>query len=100
MHEAAMSFYRDQVYPHLVSWLGNPKPIEEIRQRLVPLAKGNVLEIGAGPGVNFAHYDPATVNKGCFDVPRSKDGESNWKLSFWTCQEKGFLWLTRVSIRQ
>jgi len=50
MHEAAMSFYRDQVYPHLVSWLGNPKPIEEIRQRLVPLAKGNVLEIGVGPG--------------------------------------------------
>jgi hypothetical protein len=63
MHEAAMSFYRDQVYPHLVSWLGNPKPIEEIRQRLVPLAKGNVLEIGVGPGVNFAYYDPATVNR-------------------------------------
>jgi len=58
-----MSFYRDQVYPHLVCWLGNPKPIEEIRQRLVPLAQGNVLEIGVGPGVNFAHYDPGTVNR-------------------------------------
>ena len=58
-----MSFYRDHVYPHLVSWLGNPKPIEEIRQRMIPLAKGNVLEIGVGPGVNFVHYDPARVNK-------------------------------------
>jgi len=58
-----MSFYKDHVYPHLVSLLGNPKPIEEIRQRIVPLAQGNVLEIGVGPGVNFVHYDPRKVNK-------------------------------------
>jgi hypothetical protein len=63
MQEAAMSFYKDNVYPHLVSWLGNPKPIEEIRQRIVPLAQGNVLEIGVGPGVNFVHYDPAKVDR-------------------------------------
>lgn len=58
-----MPFYRDHVYPYLVSALGNPKPIEEIRQRIVPLAQGSVLEIGVGPGVNFVHYDPARVNK-------------------------------------
>jgi SAM-dependent methyltransferase len=58
-----MPFYRDRVYPHLVSMLGNPKPIEEIRQRILPLACGNVLEIGVGPGVNFIHYDPAKVKK-------------------------------------
>jgi ubiquinone/menaquinone biosynthesis C-methylase UbiE len=58
-----MPFYKDHVYPHLVSVLGNPKPIEEIRQRLIPLAQGKVLEIGVGPGVNFTHYDPARVNK-------------------------------------
>jgi ubiquinone/menaquinone biosynthesis C-methylase UbiE len=63
MQEAAMSFYKDNVYPRLVSWLGNPKPIEEIRQRIVPLAQGNVLEIGVGPGVNFVHYDPAKVDR-------------------------------------
>jgi hypothetical protein len=50
-----MPFYRDHVYPHLVSALGNPKPIEDIRRRIVPLAQGSVLEIGVGPGVNFAH---------------------------------------------
>jgi ubiquinone/menaquinone biosynthesis C-methylase UbiE len=43
--------------------LGNPKPIREVRERLVPLAHGKVLEIGAGSGVNFAHYDPARVSK-------------------------------------
>jgi SAM-dependent methyltransferase len=58
-----MSFYRDRIYPHLVSMLGNPKPIEKIRQRIVPWAQGVILEIGVGPGVNFVHYDPAKVAK-------------------------------------
>jgi len=58
-----MPFYKNHVYPHLVSALGNPKPIEDIRRRLVPLAQGSVLEIGVGPGVNFSHYDPARVGK-------------------------------------
>jgi ubiquinone/menaquinone biosynthesis C-methylase UbiE len=58
-----MPFYRDHVYPQLVSMLGNPKPIRDIRQRLVPLAQGTVLEMGVGSGVNFAHYDSARVSK-------------------------------------
>jgi ubiquinone/menaquinone biosynthesis C-methylase UbiE len=58
-----MPFYRDRVYPHLVRILGNPKAVQEIRQRLVPLAQGEVFEIGVGPGVNFVHYDPARVSK-------------------------------------
>jgi len=58
-----MSFYNEHVYPHLVSALGNPKPIAEIRNRILPLADGDVLEIGVGPGVNFPHYDPTKVKK-------------------------------------
>ena len=61
--EMVMAFYRDNIYPHLVDVLGNPKPIQEIRERIVALAEGNVLEIGVGPGVNFVHYDPEKVNK-------------------------------------
>jgi SAM-dependent methyltransferase len=61
IHEAGMPFYKDHVYPYLVSALGNPKPIDDIRRRIVPLAQGSVLEIGVGPGVNFTHYDPARV---------------------------------------
>jgi SAM-dependent methyltransferase len=56
-----MPFYKNHVYPYLVSALGNPKPIDDIRRRIVPLAQGSVLEIGVGPGVNFIHYDPARV---------------------------------------
>jgi ubiquinone/menaquinone biosynthesis C-methylase UbiE len=58
-----MPFYKDHVYPHLVAVLGNPKPIRDIRQRIVPMAQGTVLEIGVGPGVNFPHYDPMKVTK-------------------------------------
>jgi len=43
--------------------LGDPKPIQQVRQRVIPLAKGDVLEIGVGPGVNFVHYDPSRVSR-------------------------------------
>jgi ubiquinone/menaquinone biosynthesis C-methylase UbiE len=58
-----MAFYAYHIYPYLVDKLGDPEPMREIRQRLIPLAQGEVLEIGVGPGVNFLHYDPARVNK-------------------------------------
>lgn len=58
-----MAFYRDRVYPHIVYALGNPKPMDEIRRRIVSLAHGDVLELGVGPGVNFAYYDPGKISK-------------------------------------
>jgi len=54
-----MAFYREHIYPHLVDALGNPKPIADLRQRIIPTAEGDVLEIGVGPGTNFSLYDPA-----------------------------------------
>src|SRR2546425_878577 len=58
-----MRFYNEHIYPWLVSTLGDPKPIQQVRQRVIPLAKGDVLEIGVGPGANFVHYDPTKVSK-------------------------------------
>src|SRR5215469_7705455 len=57
-----MGFYRNRIYPQLVSKLGDPTPIRMLRKKIVPLAHGRVLEIGAGAGANFPH-DPATVSK-------------------------------------
>jgi ubiquinone/menaquinone biosynthesis C-methylase UbiE len=37
------------------------KPIERQRQKIVPLAAGNVLEIGSGSGLNFSHYNGTHV---------------------------------------
>jgi ubiquinone/menaquinone biosynthesis C-methylase UbiE len=58
-----MSFYRNRIYPQIVSKLGNPKPIDDIRRQIIPLAHGDVLELGVGAGVNFAYYDPDKVSK-------------------------------------
>lgn len=58
-----MSFYKDHIYPYFVDVLGDPPPIKKIRRQLIPLAQGRVLEIGAGSGANFPHYDPSKVSK-------------------------------------
>src|SRR5260370_18313140 len=58
-----MPFYTDRISPHLVSTLGDPEPIRAVRQRIIPLAHGEVLEIGVGSGANFMHYDPGRVRK-------------------------------------
>jgi ubiquinone/menaquinone biosynthesis C-methylase UbiE len=58
-----MSFYKDHIYPHLVDRLGDPPPIRKVRQQIIPLAQGKVLEIGVGSGANFRYYDPARVSK-------------------------------------
>ena len=58
-----MRFYNENLYPWLVTTLGDPEPIKEVRQRIIPLAQGTVLEIGVGPGVNFVHYDPSRVSR-------------------------------------
>jgi SAM-dependent methyltransferase len=58
-----MPFYRDHIYPYLVNILGDPAPIQKIRQKIIPLSHGKVLEIGVGAGANFIHYDTKQVSK-------------------------------------
>ena len=56
-------FHRNIIYPYLVDAWGDPPPIKKIRQQIIPLAQGRVLEIGAGSGANFPHYDPTKVSR-------------------------------------
>src|SRR5437016_3591565 len=85
-----MPFYRDHIYPHLVSALGDPKPIQQVRQRIIPAAQGYVLEIGVGPGVNFVHYDPSRVttiyalepNAGMIRLAEKQRQETKLKVEF------------------
>jgi ubiquinone/menaquinone biosynthesis C-methylase UbiE len=58
-----MPLFRDRIYPYLVDKLGDPPPIRNIRQHLIPQAQGVVLEIGAGSGANFIHYDAERVTR-------------------------------------
>lgn len=58
-----MPFYEDHVYPYLVDILGDPAPILEVRRQIIPLAQGEVLEIGVGSGANLIHYDSTKVKR-------------------------------------
>lgn len=58
-----MSFFKENIYPHLVDKLGDPLPIKAIREQIIPFAQGKVLEIGAGSGANFPHYDSKRVSQ-------------------------------------
>jgi ubiquinone/menaquinone biosynthesis C-methylase UbiE len=58
-----MVLYKDHIYPYLVDKLGDPPPIKKIRQQIISPAQGNVLEIGAGSGANFIHYDATRVSR-------------------------------------
>jgi SAM-dependent methyltransferase len=57
------TFLRWRIYPELVERFGNPPPIEMIRRRLIPQARGTVLEVGAGSGANFPYYDVSKVKQ-------------------------------------
>ena len=56
-------FYESKVLPKLLTILCNTKPNHYQRKKVVPLAIGDVVEIGVGPGLNLQYYNLDTVNK-------------------------------------
>jgi len=58
-----MSFYEEHVLPHLIHFACSTRPNQKQREKIVPLAQGNVLEIGFGSGLNLPFYDVQKVNK-------------------------------------
>jgi ubiquinone/menaquinone biosynthesis C-methylase UbiE len=58
-----MGWYNDNFLPPLVNLACSTKPNMKQREKIVPLAQGVVLEIGAGSGLNFSYYDAARVRK-------------------------------------
>ena len=51
-----MSFYSRLVLPRLIDFAMKCGDIEELRREIIPEARGCVLEIGAGSGMNFSFY--------------------------------------------
>lgn len=58
-----MGLYRRYVGPRLIALACAQSRISELRQSIIPKASGVVLEIGIGPALNLAHYDPGKVIK-------------------------------------
>ncbi len=57
-----MGFYNRYILPRCLDMACGIGPVEKQRAKVVPLAKGHVVEIGIGSGLNLAHYDPSRVN--------------------------------------
>lgn len=58
-----MSWYEDRILPRLTNLACSTKPTQKQRQKIVPEARGDVLEIGFGSGLNLPYYDSNKVRR-------------------------------------
>jgi len=57
-----MSFYEKHILPPIIAWAMRNNVIRRQREKVVPHARGRVLEVGIGPGYNLAYYDRDRVD--------------------------------------
>jgi ubiquinone/menaquinone biosynthesis C-methylase UbiE len=58
-----MGFYDKRILPHVINFACGMKPTMQQRDKVVPKARGIVLEVGIGSGLNLSFYDPDHVTK-------------------------------------
>lgn len=57
-----MGLYATQIFPRLMDWAMARPAFSQLRETLLQLASGEVLEIGFGTGLNLRHY-PTTITR-------------------------------------
>jgi ubiquinone/menaquinone biosynthesis C-methylase UbiE len=58
-----MGFYSERILPHMIDFACSTKPTRKQREKIVPLASGDVLEIGFGSGLNLPYYEASRVRR-------------------------------------
>jgi len=57
-----MGFYEKHILPKMTDFLCSLRPAMRQRSKVVPLAKGRILEIGIGSGLNLPFFDSSHVD--------------------------------------
>jgi ubiquinone/menaquinone biosynthesis C-methylase UbiE len=81
-----MGFYSKHILPHCLNMACGIGPIEKQRAKIVPLAKGDVVEIGIGSGLNLPFYDATKVRS----VTGIDPDEALWKTAQNRCEAATF----------
>ena len=101
-----MGFYERHILPYFINCACSTKPMMKQREKVRPRARGTVLEIGIGTGVNLPFYDANRVERLIGLDPPGSHG--NWrgsgplaralKLSSLGCRQSRYRWMTAVWI--
>lgn len=81
-----MGFYERRILPHIINRACACKPVMRQREKLVPLARGTVLEIGIGTGLNLPYYDPSRVQR----LIGLDPSQRSWELAARRAAQVGF----------
>ena len=58
-----MGWYEEHVLPRFINLACSTKPTRKQREKIVPLARGDVLEVGIGSGLNLPYYEQDKIRK-------------------------------------
>jgi ubiquinone/menaquinone biosynthesis C-methylase UbiE len=80
------SWYEATIMPRLITCACSQGQVMKRRSEVVPLARGDVFELGCGGGINHAFYDPQAITSyagidphaGLLDGARAAAREKGW----------------------
>jgi len=72
-----MGLYKKYLLPKIIHWTCGQNPTMRQREKIVPLARGKVLEVGIGTGLNLGYYDSSNIEH----LTGLDPSEENWKMN-------------------
>ncbi len=80
------NLYNKFILPRVVNWACKQKPSMKQRSKIIPLAKGDVLEIAIGSGLNLRYYNGLDINS----LTGLEPSNEIWELNKYKVDELNF----------